>query len=192
MHLLNHLLSNIAVDYYRSIHPFLGSPFHQKVVVQISGVVIIGEYLNSQRIHGPSRGNFPYMLDCDKDQTKYLSSMSSLWRTTRNETISQFVLCKRVSTDVDPTQFFTLKVCLNWLIFFIFCSKQEVKCILSPAWIPQQWRCVDSAHWSSPCPGQARAQEEVILSLVLSFLSAFSKQGLKGGMSDSSVKPGYF
>ena len=37
MLLLIHLLSSIAVDYYRSIHPltFLGSPFHQKVVVQI-------------------------------------------------------------------------------------------------------------------------------------------------------------
>ena len=33
------MLSNIAVNYYRSIHPFLGSPFHQKVVVQINGVV---------------------------------------------------------------------------------------------------------------------------------------------------------
>ena len=38
MLLLIHLLSNIAVIYYRSIHPFLGSPFHQKVVVQISGL----------------------------------------------------------------------------------------------------------------------------------------------------------
>ena len=37
MLLLIHLLSKIAVDSYRSIHPpsFLGSPFHQKVVVQI-------------------------------------------------------------------------------------------------------------------------------------------------------------
>ena len=39
MFLLILFLSNIAVNYYRSIHPFLGSPFHQKVVIQISGVV---------------------------------------------------------------------------------------------------------------------------------------------------------
>ena len=72
---------------------------------------------------------------------------------------------------VDPTQFYTLNVCLNWLIF---CSKQELKCTLSPAWIPQRWQCADCAHRSSPCPGQARAREEVILSLVLSLLSFLS------------------
>ena len=42
MLLLVHLLSIIDVNYYRSIHPFLGSPFHQqKVVYQISGVVYL-------------------------------------------------------------------------------------------------------------------------------------------------------
>ena len=39
MHLLVHLSSNIAVNYYSSVHPSLGSPLHEKVVVQISGVV---------------------------------------------------------------------------------------------------------------------------------------------------------
>ena len=39
MLLLIHLLSSIAVNYYRSIYPFLGSPLHENVVVQISGVV---------------------------------------------------------------------------------------------------------------------------------------------------------
>ena len=39
MLLLIHLLSNIVVNYFRSIHPLLGSPFHKRVVVQINGVV---------------------------------------------------------------------------------------------------------------------------------------------------------
>ena len=39
MHLLIHLLFNIALNFYRSIHPLLGSPLHENVVVQISGVV---------------------------------------------------------------------------------------------------------------------------------------------------------
>ena len=76
--------------------------------------------------------------------------------------------------NVHTTQFYTLNVCLNWLIILIFCSKQELKCTLSPAWIPQWWQCADCAHRSSPCPGQARAREEVILSLVLSLLSFLS------------------
>ena len=39
--------------------------------------------MNSQQIRGPSRGKCWYLLDSDKGQTKHLSSMSSLWRTTR-------------------------------------------------------------------------------------------------------------
>ena len=39
--------------------------------------------MNSQQIHRPSRDKGQYHLDCDKGQTEHLSSMSSLWRTTR-------------------------------------------------------------------------------------------------------------
>ena len=39
--------------------------------------------MNSQQIRGPSRGKCRYLLDSDKGQTKHLTWMSSLWRTTR-------------------------------------------------------------------------------------------------------------
>ena len=39
MFLLISFFFNIAVNYYRFLHPLLGSPSHQKVVIQISGVV---------------------------------------------------------------------------------------------------------------------------------------------------------
>ena len=100
MHLLNHLLSNIAVDYYRSIHPFLGSPFHQKVVNQISDVV---SGVNQMKLLGKmwQRSDQVPVFDAiamkdNEDEEVNDTYINNCF----NQIISQFVLCERASTDV--------------------------------------------------------------------------------------------
>ena len=122
MLLLIHLLSNISVNYYRSIHPLLGSPFHKK-----------GGRSN-QWCSKWSKSDETVGIITDEWSTntwpeqRKMSIHAGLWQRSDqapvnedeqvndthinncfNQTISQFVLYKRASTDV----LWTLSIPLN-------------------------------------------------------------------------------